>query len=161
MNRIIETPEDMRLLMNECVHLTYEWVEKCNKTFGLNMPAFRVEFSLKGTTAGMAYIGQKVIKYNPTLLRENPEAFLARTVGHEVVHHAAYAKYGNEISGHGEEWKRMMRKLGLPDTRCHSYDTSNVPTRVGKTRNVSRNNIIQTADGMVRGIGMGKVIDFD
>lgn len=159
--RLIETPEDMKLLMHECVELTHNWVDRCNRAFGIRMLPFRVEFGLKGTTAGKAFINKGLIKYNPTLLRENPEEFLARTVGHEVIHHAAYAVHGMGISGHGAEWKIMMRKMGLPDTVCHSYDTSNVPTRVGKSPKTIISNGLRSSGKSIVNFGLGKIIEFE
>lgn len=159
--RMIETPEDMRLLMHECVELTHNWVDRCNRAFGIHLPEFRVEFGLKGTTAGKAFINKGLIKYNPTLLRENPEQFLAQTVGHEVIHHAAYAVHGMGISGHGQEWKIMMRKMGLLDRVCHSYDTSNVPTKVGKSSKSIISNRLGRSIGSMRNIAGGNIIEFE
>lgn len=159
--RVIETPEDMHQLMRDATDLTNDYVDKCNREFGLHMKHFRVVFALKGTTAGKAFINKGLIQYNPTLLRENPEAFLARTVGHEVVHHAAYAKFGPRIDAHGLEWKAMMRKLGLPDTRCHTYDTSTVPTKLGTVANKERPSIRIEGGGLIKPFKMGNVTDFD
>jgi SprT protein len=159
--REILTPQDMQQLMRDCIKVTHEWVERCNDEFGIALPKFKVVFALKGTTAGKAHIGRGLIQFNPTLLRENPDAFLLRTPAHEVVHHAAYAKFGMDIDAHGYEWKAMMRKLGLPDTRCHTYDTTNVPTKVGRVKNRIVHPVVASRDGVIRTIGIGKVIEFD
>lgn len=159
--RLIETPQDMQNLMRECIQITYRWVDTVNSTFGLHLPHYKVVFALKSGIAGKAKLGRGIIEFNPTLLRENPEAFLNRTPGHEVVHFAAHAMHGPDIDAHGPEWKIMMRKLGLPDTRCHNYDTSNVPTRVGKRINQRASDTLRAEDGIIKTFGIGKILEFD
>lgn len=159
--RVIETPQQMQELMKECIDVTRQYVVQCNQLFGLYLPNYRVVFSLKGTTAGRAFIRDNIIAYNPTLLRENPEEFLQQTVGHEVAHFASMTKYGTDIDAHGDEWKKMMVSLGLIPKRCHSYDVANVPTRVGKVRNRPRNETIKIDVGVMRTFGVGRVIEFD
>lgn len=158
--RTIDSPEEMQKLMKECIEVTHHYIDVCNSTFGLRLPHYKVLFSLKGTTAGKALIGRGVIQYNPTLLRENPDDFLKRTCGHEVVHHAAYSKHGYDIDAHGSQWKAMMVRLGLPASRCHSYDTSNVPTRVGRIPRHQSPIAVPTL-GQVKAVAIGKVIEFD
>lgn len=159
--RVISTPEEFVALQKECIIATHRFTEACNKKFGLNMPPFTVKFNLRSGTAGRAQIGRNIIEYNPTLLRENPDNFLARTVGHEVVHHAAYALHGWDIAGHGPEWRRMMVMMNLPAVRCHSYDISNVPSRIGKTRNIQRPSVLQADGSRVYPIAGGRITDFN
>jgi SprT protein len=160
--RIIETPEQYHALLKECVTLTHEWIGKCNETFGIRIPSkLPVRFNLKGTTAGRAYLSEGTIGYNPTLLRENPDAFLRRTVGHEVAHFAAFLKFGGAIDPHGAEWRSMMWKLGLDATRCHSYDTQHVPSRLGSVPNKKVAPTIINGVGKVKPVTHGKIIEFD
>ena len=149
----------MQQLMRECIQVTYDYIQKVNERWGLYLPKMKVVFALKSGTAGKAHLNRGVIQFNPTLLRENPEAFLKRTPGHEVVHFAAYMKY--QDTGHGPNWKRMMRELDLEDTRCHSYDTSNVPMNVGKVANRRQNTVIVSEIGSVKTVAVGKIIEFD
>lgn len=158
--RLIETPEDMAELMRECIKVTHHWIDVANDTFKLVLPYYKVVFSLKSGTAGRACYDKKTIQFNPTLLRENPEAFLARTPGHEVVHFACFAKYSTSVQPHGEEWKVMMRTLGLSDKRCHNYDTSRVPSKLGKVAN-KPNSYTITGLGVARPVIIGKVIELD
>lgn len=155
----VQTPQDMSALMKKCIKVTNHWVDECNKKFELQLPYPKVEFSIKGTTAGRAHLSKNVIAYNPTLLRENCDKFLARTPGHEVVHFAAWHKYKDR--GHGDAWKRMMIMMGLESSRCHTYDTSKVPTKVGKVSNHTEPKVIQTQFGTTRFFGVGKVTEFD
>lgn len=156
---LVETPEDMQQLMRECIQVTYEWIDKANKHWHLSMPYYKVTFELKSGTAGKARLGQGIIQFNPTLLRENPQAFLGRTPGHEVIHFANHKVHGPDVGAHGPEWKRMMVDMGLPPTRCHSYDTSHVPTKVFKVRHQPR--VVMGDNGTIRSVSVGKVIEFD
>ena len=159
----IDTPQDMAELMKKCVATTHEYTTICNEKFGLKLPKFKVEFTLRGRTAGKAWLGKNIIQFNPTLLRENPEAFIKRTPGHEVVHFAAYAKYGGRIKAHGHEWKNMMSMVGLDNKRCHSYNTDHVPTQINNHPNKAKTYgvVVQTELGTVRTFGVGKQIEFD
>jgi SprT protein len=163
----IETPDDMAQLMRDAVECVRHYTKLANDKHKLSIPELKVEFTLKGTTAGKAFIGRNKIALNPTLLRENPEAFLKRTPGHEVAHFATYAlhgfkdKLGNKIQPHGKEWQVMMWSLGLNNTRCHSYNTDNVPTKVGKTPSVKPPNVFTATYGTIRACAVGKVVEFD
>jgi SprT protein len=158
MNTIV-TPDDFNKALRTCTSETDRWRELCNAQFGINMKPFTVAYDIKGTTAGYAVYDKHLVRYNPTLLRENFDHFIAQTVPHEVIHHAARAKYGYRVPPHGYEWRGMMLVMGLRPLRCHSYDTSNVPTRLGKalsgSKTVSRNN------KPVPPMGFGIVTDFD
>jgi SprT protein len=154
----VTTPEDMQQLMRDCIRVTHEWIDTVNKKWGLKLPYYKVVFGLKSGTAGRAKLGEGIIQYNPTLLRENPSAFLARTPGHEVVHFANWLVHPL-ATAHGPEWKRMMRELGLPDTRCHNYDTAHVPTKVFKVRQKPK--VFTDSMGQIRMVSVGKVIEFD
>ena len=159
--RTIETPAEMAELMRECIDVTNHYIDLVNERFCLHLDHMKILFSLRSGTAGKALIGRNTILYNPTLLRENPETFLRQTAGHEVIHHAAYSKYGWNITSHGFEWKNMMMMMGLEPRRCHNYDTSHVPSKVGKLINKQANNIIKSEHGVMRTFGIGKVIEFD
>lgn len=80
-------------------------------------------YEVTTTTAGYARYGKWEIDLNPVLLNSQPEAFIARTVGHEVAHLISYRVYGRPGAGHGPKWKHVMRVFGQEPTRCHSYDT--------------------------------------
>lgn len=51
-----------------------------------------------------------------------PERF-TRTLIHEFAHALDYWVNREEAGGHGENWKAIMRALGVADPeRCHDYD---------------------------------------
>jgi SprT protein len=132
--RTIESPQEFVQLQRECIAQVKHYVDLANRKLKLSLLYPVIEFSLKGTTAGRAWWPANKIQFSPTLLRENPDTFLQQTVGHEVGHLAAHLRHRNErIDPHGDEWRNVMWTMGLPATRCHNYDTSNVPTRAGRT----------------------------
>ncbi len=89
----------------------------------LPMPYIRLD--LTGSTAGQAWPQKHLLRFNPTLLRENRDDFLRQTVAHEVAHLLAYELYGSGIRPHGRQWQSIMTAVfGLPALRCHNYDTS-------------------------------------
>lgn len=86
-----------------------------------------IKFNLTGKAAGMAIFPHRanpIIRFNTQLLIENREAFLKRTVPHEVAHVIARGLFGKRIKPHGQEWKQVMGLLGAEASRCHSYDVS-------------------------------------
>jgi SprT protein len=102
-----------------------------------------VRFTLTGTTAGTANSNRNVIDLNSTLLVENENAFINRTVPHELAHlidaivnpETRDTKFSFGSGGryrrtkrsiHGPTWKRIMVMLGCDPLRCHSYDVSSV-----------------------------------
>lgn len=92
----------------------------------------RVAFDLRGRSAGQMRVdggGHCVIRYNPLLLLRYGDAFLERTVPHEVAHYLAYRRFGRTIRPHGVEWRGIMQQLGAAPTRCHDYDVTGLAAR--------------------------------
>ena len=90
-----------------------------------------VKYTKRGQTAGTACDQTYTIDLNSVLLMENVDTFMARTVIHEfghlvdgIVNPSTRSGWGKR-SLHGPTWKRIMRMLGGPTSRCHSYDTTN------------------------------------
>lgn len=111
-----------------------ECVAKANACYPkhtFKMPT--VEYKKRGATAGTACDRTYTIDLNSVLLMENIEDFLSRTVIHEfghlvdgIVNPATRSRgWSRKRSLHGPTWKRIMRMLGGPTSRCHSYDTTN------------------------------------
>lgn len=90
----------------------------------------QVNFHLRGQKAGVAHLGQNLLRFNPRLYEENREQFLHQTVAHEVAHLVAHQLFGGGIRPHGREWRSIMQGLyGLPADRCHNYAVSRRPVR--------------------------------
>lgn len=151
--RIISTPAEFLELQRECIAKVRYYIDLANRKLDLRMDMPKVLFALNGMTAGTANFGTYTIKFNPTLMRENPDHFIVQTAGHEVGHLVARYKFrGRDIAPHGDEWKSVMWAMSLPATRCHNYDVSNVPTQNGTRSNKPRVN---------NGFGHGSITEFD
>lgn len=114
------------------------YVCMANKHFNRVYTVPTIRYDVRGTTAGYAS-GATLVRFNPILLMENLETFIARTVPHEVAHCIDAANGDNhrkswdvfslrrgKRSIHGPSWQHIMKVFGVDDsTRCHSYDVSN------------------------------------
>jgi len=123
------TSADIREI-SDCVN---KYVEMAKKIWPFQLRNWNkptLSFDLRGTTAGMAYMGlRNHIQINSVLFNENKDSFFKRTIPHEVSHLVAYIVFGDR--GHGKDWKFVMTRLGCDPSRCHSYDVSNV--KISKT----------------------------
>lgn len=80
-----------------------------------------VRFNRATCRAGWANAYYNVVSLSTHFLYNEPG--FDRTIGHECTHIFANKLHRTNV-GHGEEWKRMMRQLGLSDSRCHSYESA-------------------------------------
>lgn len=124
----------------------------CEKHYGRTFARPEVRYNIRNTNGGEAWIGKNLIRLNLTLLVENQEEFLARTVPHEVAHLVAHFVYdakphnGKKVRPHGSEWREVMGVLGLAPSVKHNYDVSSldivkkpkpkVPKHIRKMRRV-------------------------
>lgn len=113
-------------------HKLKEGIAIAKREYGVDLPMPQVQYTKRGTTAGVAHLREWIINLNPVLLMQNVDTFLQRTVPHELAHlitERVYPEAHKRIRGakrepHGEKWQSVMRKLGAPVSRCHSYDVS-------------------------------------
>ena len=114
-------------------------IAKAAYNVDVQMP--KIVYDKRGTTAGTANYRTWTLNFNAVLLTENVEAFIARTVPHELAHlvndlvypeaHATEIKWTGrgykrtKRDVHGDTWQSIMRTLGASPKRCHSYDVSN------------------------------------
>ena len=113
-----------------------EGLDKARAAYNITLEVPTVVYKKRGTTAGTANYRTWTIDLNPVLLMENVDAFIERTVPHELAHLITDRVYpeahtrrfrGEKREVHGPRWRSVMRTLGVADsTRCHSYDTSSV-----------------------------------
>jgi len=109
------------------VSRTRQLLREAGRHFRAAMPPVAIRFDLRGCNAGMARFEPgkpPEIRYNATLLTDNPDDFLTQTVPHEVAHVVARALFGANVRPHGIEWKGLMGWFGVEPTRCHDYDVS-------------------------------------
>ena len=116
-----------------------EVMQIATRHYGREFPAVVVDYKKRGTTAGTAQASTREISLNSTILMENQDDFIARTVGHEVAHIIdkdvnGYQRRANgKRDSHGPNWKAIMVLFGQDPSRCHSYDVTN--SKVQKTNN--------------------------
>lgn len=105
-------------------------IDTAEKHYGRTFAFPTIVYKKRGTTAGTANDRTYTIDLNPTLLMENLDAFIARTVPHEFAHLVdgivnPHTRMGRKRSVHGPSWKRIMMLFGADPSRCHSYDVTN------------------------------------
>ncbi len=126
--------------------------------YGVTLPYIQVAFNLRGKVAGRA-TRPDIVQFNSRLLAENKQAYIDRTVVHEMAHIIAWAVYGDQGSGHGVYWQNVMLDLGASDVkRCHAYDTSSIEeSRAGYRYNCSCGKVRVFNSRRHKRIGMGAV----
>lgn len=124
-------------------------IEKCivtaNAHYDYKFKYPTVIYKKRGRVAGTACDSTYTIDLNSVLLMENVESFLKSTVIHEFAHlvdgiinpTAKAGRWGRKRDIHGPRWQNIMRLLGGPTSRCHSYDTTNSKVKKrGQTKHV-------------------------
>lgn len=113
-------------------------LEICRKKYGKPLPMPTLKFRQSGRIGGY-YQPASPFRDKPELLVINPDYFknhydeqLNVTVPHEVAHYVTHHVYGN-VSAHGWQWASVMRVIGLPPERCHSFSLEGVKTRKVET----------------------------
>lgn len=128
----IETPEDFSEAQRIITKKIGCFLRVAESKYGRGFPFPTVKYDIKGRVGGSANADKNLIRLNPVLMRENFIHYSIQTIGHEVAHLIQRWVYGNKCDPHGIQWKEVMVNFGLPPKRCHSYDTSNVPTQIRK-----------------------------
>jgi len=94
-----------------------DWQEKFNDEFNLRLD-IKIEFTITGTNlGGQACYSRNIIRFNPNWMNHNILVYLRTTVPHEIAHFAAKEKFN--ATGHGQEWKHVMRTMGLHPNRTN------------------------------------------
>lgn len=109
-----------------------ECILKIESHYRVRIHRPKVLFSRRGTIAAVANSANWLVDFNPILLNENTEEFVAKTVPHEVAHLACDILFPHRTcndSGrrdvHGTHWQEVMTLLGVQPERCHHYDVTN------------------------------------
>jgi SprT protein len=122
----------LNTLMRDASRRTQDLLEHGRRHFRVRIPTPEVRFDLRGKAAGQVRVAPGLVwqvRYNPTLMAREPDAFLAQTIPHEVAHLIAFALHGRGIRPHGEEWQMVMRQLGAEPRRCHNFAVDDLATR--------------------------------
>ena len=100
-----------------------------------------IRFDLRGASAGQAVfrrLGREEsvwIRFNATLLQQNPQEFFSQVIAHEAAHVIAHYIYGRRIKPHGPEWQMVMRDvLGVAPQVRHQMDVRQAARRTHRYR---------------------------
>lgn len=120
------------MITTEITNRVSDKIEQCyqivERAYNRKFPRCSVAYDVRGTVGGMAMYRANLVRFNPVLLSENVDAFISRTVPHEVAHLVTKAVFPY-ASAHGREWKSVMVTLGADPTRCHDYDVTNAQVK--------------------------------
>lgn len=117
---------DLEYLADQIVQ---SYLAKARVIWALDLPMPKISLDLRGRVAGQAWYTDWKIRLNRVLFRENVDYFVGHTIGHEVAHLIACRLHGLQVKAHGDEWKRIMLRLGLEPKRCHCLDVTPAVTR--------------------------------
>ncbi|MBD8512997.1 SprT family zinc-dependent metalloprotease [Photobacterium sp. WH77] len=119
----------MDSLQQAIIERTLSCLRRAENKLGKQFPDPAIRFTQRGKIAGSARMQSWEIRYNPVLLAENPHAFLAEVVPHELAHLLTFACHG-KVRPHGPEWQKMMTEVfNVPARTTHSFDISSVSGR--------------------------------
>lgn len=115
------------------------YVAKAKELYGVDLN-FSVDYSLRGTTAGMACYSKNKIRLNLTCLEVEGgfDHLHDHTVPHEVAHMVQYLaqqfpKDRKSNPPHGRIWQSIMMKFGVTPKRCHSLSLPKTRKSAGIT----------------------------
>jgi SprT protein len=91
------------------------------------IPEPRVEFRLRGRSAGEACPDTWTTNYNRELLERHGEEFVREIVPHEVAHLVVRCLHRGRVRPHGREWKDVMAFYGAPARASHDFEAPPVP----------------------------------
>lgn len=86
------------------------------------IPTPRIEFRLRGRTAGEACPTTCTTNYNAEMLERHGEEFIREIVPHEVAHVVAAALHPGRIRPHGAEWREVMAFFGAAPRVSHRFE---------------------------------------
>ena len=95
------------------------------------VPDPEIVFDLRGLAAGQAQWRRHtspLLRFNLAIAKTHEQAFLERTVPHEIAHLITAACHGH-TQPHGKEWQEVMAFFGIHKAhRCHDFtvDEANV-----------------------------------
>ena len=94
---------ELRLRARECIA---GYVLRAHKELGSKLPMPTCSFDLRGATAGRANSRTGHVQLNAVLFLENVDAFIARTIPHEVAHLVARKLHRARINPMAQSGKR-------------------------------------------------------
>ena len=85
-----------------------------------------IKLNLKGHQAGQAIPGRWLLRFNPTMAKQDPGRFVHEVSAHEVAHLVTYRVW--KTLDHGDDFKKVMKWLEVDAKRCHNFISE--PSRV-------------------------------
>ena len=120
----------MRILAMQVLRRVKECMQLAEMYFQRSFVMPDINYHVRGQKAGVAYLAQNEVRFNPILLQENTQDFIHQVVPHEVAHIIAYQQFGR-VKPHGMEWQNIMKNIfGLPPEVRHQFDTTNTVKHV-------------------------------
>jgi len=123
-------------LQHQVEALTEQCFSRASRFFRQPLKTPPIRFDLRGASAGQAVFRRQGrdesvwIRFNATLLQQNPQEFFSQVVAHEAAHVIAHYIYGRSIRPHGPEWQRVMREvLGVAPQVRHRMDVRQAARR--------------------------------
>lgn len=117
---------DLRTLKMQVQRQLKRDLAQANAYFNKQFVEPTISYKVRGAKAGVAYLQQNEVRFNPVLLAENGQAFIQQVVPHELAHLLVYQQFGR-VQPHGKEWQMMMEQvLGVPAEVYHRFDLANV-----------------------------------
>ena len=139
----------------EVIEQTEHFIRLGSKLFGHDFSVIPVAFDLRGRTAGMYKVKERVgastknkkgrwgwfsyegkqryreIRYNPWIFAKYYQENLTVTVPHEVAHYLVDCLHhrSRRVRPHGSEWKAVMDAFGVDDGVTANFDLVGIPTR--------------------------------
>lgn len=106
-------------------------IQECLAVFNLSFHVNIVYIeNLKTKAADAVWIsGKGRIRLNVKLLLKNKADFLNEIIPHEVGHLIQDWFYPKGTEEHGVEWRSIMKALGVPYSKYHSFDVSAVDSQ--------------------------------
>ncbi|MEE6032518.1 SprT family zinc-dependent metalloprotease [Avibacterium paragallinarum] len=125
-----ENQSTLRVLNIQILRQLRHYLQLAEQHFQRTFPMPTVSYQLRGVKAGVAYLQKNEIRFNRTLLLENPDYFLQQIVPHELAHLIVYQVFGR-VAPHGKKWKAVMENIfQQPAEIYHNLDVKSVQ---GKT----------------------------
>ena len=131
-----------------------ECIEIIQRKLNITVPMPEVDYmGVTGRVGAKAIGTSNKILINMGLMVNNLDEYVRTTIPHEFAHLVTRRIYGySGIQSHGAEWARIMNILGLPATRCHSYDVSVVTETFSYECNCKTHKVSKTLHNkMLRG----------
>jgi len=122
-SRVTQLKAQLRAATHDLLHRATPLLRQYART----TPDIIIDFDLKGRAAGQVVwrSGQAPrVRYNLSMARLQPEAFISETVPHEVAHLVVMRCFP-QAKPHGSEWRSVMASFGIEQAqRCHQFKLS-------------------------------------